>query len=43
MQNKLAVVAAVHWPESIDAVGRLMGMRDRGWLDHDCGSRCGCC
>ena len=40
MQKKPAAVAAMHWPESAYGVGSR-GLRGRGWLDHDCGWRCG--
>ena len=43
-QKKPTVVAAMHWPESADAVDRLVGeMGTFQWraADRDCGSRCG--
>ena len=40
-QKKSAVVAAMHWPESVYARRRGWGCWGSGWLDHDCGWRCG--
>ena len=43
MPKKPAAVAAMHWPESADAVGGAAKRWGRQWraADQDCGSRCG--